>query len=198
MRHVLTEHGSGNEIGPFRALEESIIAHLTATERRSDIFAWCTLIGSLGAASGLMVGGWITTFLIETKNWNKVKAYRLIFFVYAVIGLLKLVLALSLSEACEAEKQPSSANATETAPLLNPDNDGDNGKKKKRRNIFPRLSRESQVILVQLCLLFAFDNFASGLAPMYVGCFPPGKPTLITFCLQVLGHLLFRTAVQPL
>ncbi len=31
---------SGNEIGPFRAVEESILAQLTDKEKRSDIFAW--------------------------------------------------------------------------------------------------------------------------------------------------------------
>ncbi|KAF7593025.1 hypothetical protein BBP40_012112 [Aspergillus hancockii] len=39
---------SGNEIGPFRAVEESTLAHLTPHESLSDIFAWYSLIGTAG------------------------------------------------------------------------------------------------------------------------------------------------------
>ena len=41
---------SGNEIGPFRAVEESTLAHLTPHEHLRDIFAWYSLIGTAGAA----------------------------------------------------------------------------------------------------------------------------------------------------
>ncbi len=41
---------SGNEIGPFRAVEESILAQLTEKDRRSDIFAWYTLSAQPGPA----------------------------------------------------------------------------------------------------------------------------------------------------
>jgi len=43
---------SGNEIGPFRALEESTLAHLTSAEQRSDIFAWYALVGTAGTSLG--------------------------------------------------------------------------------------------------------------------------------------------------
>ena len=33
---------SGNEIGPFRAVEESTLAQLISPEARTDIFAWYT------------------------------------------------------------------------------------------------------------------------------------------------------------
>ena len=55
---------SGNEIGPFRAVEESTIAHLTHADHRAHVFAWYTLIGTTGMASGLMVCGRVTTALI--------------------------------------------------------------------------------------------------------------------------------------
>ena len=43
---------SGNEIGPFRAVEESTIAQLTEAETRSDVFAWYVVFGTLGTAGG--------------------------------------------------------------------------------------------------------------------------------------------------
>ena len=156
---------SGNEVGPFRAIEESTLAHLTPSEHRSDMFAWYSLIGTAGTALGLLVSGWITNTLIGNKGWDSIGAYRVIYYGYAAIGLIKLVFALSLSSDCEAEKQPSTGNATETQPLLG----SDASKKPKKRSplaLVPSLSSESKKILFELCMLFAFDSFASGLAPL--------------------------------
>ncbi|KIX95221.1 uncharacterized protein Z520_09137 [Fonsecaea multimorphosa CBS 102226] len=162
---------AGNEIGPFRAIEESTIAHLTASADRSDIYAWYSLIGTAGTALGFIGCGWIITLLQEKKHYDSVEAYRIIFFIYAVVGAVKLCLALMLSKECEVDAQPKSANATETAPLLGndrgaPQNKDDDLKKKRRWRLLPDISKESKVVLVQLCVLFAFDNFASGLAPL--------------------------------
>ena len=160
---------SGNEIGPFRAVEESTIAHLTPPEHRSHVFAWYTLIGTGGTALGLLTCGWATSLLQEKANWKTIDAYRAVFIAYAFLGLLKFLLTLLLSAECEANVQPKSTHATETAPLLHSDNDG-NAKKRKKPSVFaqlPSLSAQSKIILVQLCILFAFDNFGSGLAAMY-------------------------------
>lgn len=116
---------------------------------------------------GFIGCGWIVTFLRDEKHLDSVRAYRVIFFVYAVVGIVKLSLALMLSKACEVDAQPKSANPTETARLLG---DGvphkDDDKKKRRWSLLPNISKESKIVLVQLCVLFAFDNFASGLAPL--------------------------------
>ena len=164
-KHPTDLPSSGNEIGPFRAVEESTLAHLTASERRSDIFAWYALIGTAGTALGLITSGWVTDLLISSKGWDKIDAYRVIYFAYAVIGLVKFGLAWSLSANCEAEKQPPSANATETAPLL-ANGTTKPAKKESKFALLPKLSTESKIILVELCMLFFFDNFASGLAPL--------------------------------
>jgi len=158
---------SGNEIGPFRAIEESTLAHLTASTDRSDIYAWYSLIGTAGTALGFVGCGWFITFLRDEKHFSSIDAYRIIYFVYTVVGLVKLCLALLLSKKCEVHTQPKSANSTETAPLLGGAHDGrKDDKKKKRWRLLPDISKESKVVLVQLCILFAFDNFASGLAPV--------------------------------
>ena len=43
---------SGNEIGPFKAVEESTIAQLSDASVRSDIFAWYVVTGTLGTSFG--------------------------------------------------------------------------------------------------------------------------------------------------
>jgi Na+/melibiose symporter-like transporter len=174
-------NNSGNEIGPFRAIEESTIAHLTATKDRSDIYAWYSLIGTAGTALGFVGCGWVITVLQDKKNFSAIQSYRVIFSIYAVVGLIKLLLALLLSKECEINgSKPKVINAgpatvTETAPLLGNGNANgvtqqtavdDDGKTKRCFRLLPQISKESQVVLLQLCILFAFDNFASGLAPL--------------------------------
>lgn len=114
-----------------------------------------------------MTCGWVVHTLQASKGWSAVRAYRTMFFAYAVIGLIKFLLACSLSRNCEAEKKATPAGDTETAPLL-----GDNGPKAKKskpsRSLLPSISKESRVIVLNLCILFALDSFASGLAPLYV------------------------------
>ena len=158
---------SGNEVGPFRAIEESTLAHLTALEHRSDTFAWYSLIGTGGTALGFITSGWVTNTLIDRKGWDTVRAYRVVYYAYAVFGLIKFMLAQILSKDCEAEKPWSIANANETAPLLG-NTDNKTSRRKSLLTVVPQLSKESRTILWQLCILFAFDNFASGLAPLYV------------------------------
>lgn len=151
-------------------MEESTIAHLNAPEHRSQVFAWYTLIGMGGVASGLNTCGWVTTYLVEAKHWSHLQTYRAIFFGYAAIGALKFLLTLSLSAHCEAEPADSRGKdrQDETAPLLRQENaqQPEAPPKKSKPGLWSSISPESRAIVFRLCVLFAFDNFASGLAPM--------------------------------
>ena len=100
---LLIEANSGNEIGPFRAIEESTLAQLTPAAIRSDIFAWYTLIGTAGTAFGTITCGWLVQYLIAPGRMGEIEAYRVVFGAYAALGLVKLVLSLMLSEKCEPE-----------------------------------------------------------------------------------------------
>lgn len=159
---------SGNEIGPFKAIEESIVAHLTVAEKRSDIYAWYTLFGFAGTAIGMIAGGWAIELARSQFHWNTVQAYRFIFVGYAVLGLVKLVLALCLSRKVEAEPVANSSTEetpTETSALL-PSETEQTPPPKKRFSLFSHLSEESRRIVAILSLLFAFDAFGAGLAPL--------------------------------
>ena len=96
---------------------------------------------------------------------------------YAVIGVLKLLLTLLLSKKCEIVRDvpvrdtAGSTEPDETAPLLVNGQVSNVIPPKKQQaslSLLPKLSKESRSTLTQLCLLFALDSFASGLAPMYV------------------------------
>ncbi|RYO73971.1 hypothetical protein DL766_006118 [Monosporascus sp. MC13-8B] len=157
---------SGNEIGPFKAVEESIIAHLTEPYNRGDIYAWYAMLGFAGAASGLVCTGWVLQHSTQSRHWDIIPSYRAIYFGYAVIGALKLVLSLLLTQSIESEKKQQWANEGqgETVPLLN----GSTEEPAKRgiRSLLPDISKDSVPVVIKLCLLFALDSFGSGLAPL--------------------------------
>ncbi|UNI15595.1 hypothetical protein JDV02_002117 [Purpureocillium takamizusanense] len=196
---------SGNEIGPFRAVEESVVAHLTPPPDRPDVYAWYSLAGTAGSALGMVTCGWAVEAATARLGWALLDAYRAVFVAYAALGLVKLALALALSPAVEADEgkarerspaltAPPSAGATaaagasaeETTPLLlsapgegemeGEEEEEEDARAKKSADasspqrwwtaMLPPLSPESKGIATALCLLFALDSFASGLAPL--------------------------------
>lgn len=126
---------SGDEIGPFRAIEESTLASLTQGSQRVFAFAWQNILGTYGGALGSLSAGWIGVAL-EQRGWDKLQVYRAIFVLCSVWGLLKMVLCFFLTDKCERDAETlisdaashsqaggepnSNANAesTESEPLL--------------------------------------------------------------------------------
>jgi len=93
---------SGNEIGPFKAIEESTISQLTPSADRSSVLAWYTLCGTAGAALGTIICGWVVQVLQVNHGWQPLQTYRLVFAGYAVIGVCKFSLCLLLSRGCSS------------------------------------------------------------------------------------------------
>ena len=131
---------------------------------RGDVFAWYSLIGFAGGATGILVWGWSISAL-QARGYTELEAYHLSFFVYAAMGVLKFLLACFLSKQSEVEPKATPLSG-ETAPLLTDGNVEERPVKSKKRSVFPSISPESVSILIKLCILFAMDSFASGLAPL--------------------------------
>lgn len=162
---------AGNEIGPFRAIEESVTAQLVDGGARTEIFAWYTLIGAFGGALGSVSCGWLVHFLTGKDGGAAAeeKAYRVVFWIYAGIGLVKLALAWALTGECEVVKSSEGRNEGES--FLRNQQAGSKGLglwQKVMGLLIPKVSTESLSILWKLCLLFAVDSTASGLAPASV------------------------------
>src|SRR5215831_5562580 len=51
---------SGNEVGPFLSIEQSVLSHVVADRVRTRVFAWYTLAGSVATAFGALTAGSIT------------------------------------------------------------------------------------------------------------------------------------------
>ncbi len=111
--------------------------------------------------------GWLVENLQSREGWDAVRSYRIVFFAYAVLGLVKFFLTFFLSKGCEVEKEDQDtagpASSSETSPLLA--NDAGYRKQKAKKSLLPSISKESIVIVTNLCLLFAVDSIASGLVP---------------------------------
>ena len=168
---------SGNEIGPFRAVEESTLAHLTPHEHLRDVFAWYSLIGTAGAALGNLVCGWIMTSLKTIHHWEFIPTCRFIFLIYASIGVVKFVLTVCLSRKVELAQKTKEQNAqaqggqgqnpenSETRPLLADQNGSEQPAQPPRKNgFFEVLEKDLWSLVIRLSILFGLDSFASGLA----------------------------------
>ena len=184
---------SGNEIGPFRAVEESILSQLTEKDDRSDIFAWYTMCGTAGAAIGTISSGWIVQILSKNAAAGEIEAYRIIFLLYAALGVVKLVLVLALSPSVELHDQkhdyqevieledeellsqtssPRDSTEERLPRLTHPNQVKAQGTSKASQSttvdrllaLLPQISRKSLFILFRLIFLFALDSFASGMA----------------------------------
>ena len=99
---------SGNEVGPFLAIEQAALSQVLPESRRTGIFAWYNLTGSFATALGALAGGWGAQAL-QASGMAPVPSYRVLVFAYAGIGLVLMVLFAKLSVAVEAP--PSAASA---------------------------------------------------------------------------------------
>ncbi|OAL43047.1 MFS general substrate transporter [Pyrenochaeta sp. DS3sAY3a] len=188
---------SGNEIGPFRAVEESILSQLTEKGDRTDIFAWYTMCGTAGAAIGTITSGWLVQLQTKGAKETNVKAYRIIFVLYAALGALKLLLVLLLSprvELAHDEVQYQEVIELEDEGLLSHTSSPRSSMESSHQeSLLPQISSTSLLILLRLIALFSLDSFASGMA----------APSWLTYFFTtyhkvdpgILGTLFFTTNI---
>lgn len=129
---------SGNEVGPFLAIEQAALPQTTTDQQRTQVFAWYSLAGSIMTGLGSLMGGMLATTL-QAGGASPLDSYRAVILGYALIGALLFVLFGRMSTAVEiAEIKP--------APTL--------GK------LFGL--HQSRSIVFRLSLLFMLDAFAGG------------------------------------
>jgi len=92
---------SGNEVGPFLAIEQAALSEEISGERRTSAFAWYNLVGSFSTATGALAGGGLVQ-AIQATGMTALASYRVVVLGYSVLGVLMGVLFLLLSPACEA------------------------------------------------------------------------------------------------
>jgi len=70
---------SGNEVGPFLPIEQAALSQVVPAARRTGVFAWYTLAGSLATATGSLAGGFLS---------HALGSYRIVILGYAAVGLV--------------------------------------------------------------------------------------------------------------
>src|SRR2546428_6835250 len=95
------------DLGPFASIEQAALAESVEPGRRNLAFARYSLTGGLAAAAGALLAGTATDL----------NGGRLLFAVYALIGLTTSVLAKLLSPRAEAPVRAAAISATEIRTL---------------------------------------------------------------------------------
>jgi MFS family permease len=129
---------SGNEIGPFLSIEQAALSQLVPNERRTQMFAWYSLVGSAATAVGSLCGGLLAQTL-QKSGLSALDAYRVVLVGYAIDGGLLALFFLCLSPAVEVGTMPSSLPAHSILGL-----------------------HRSRRVVIKLSALFAVDAFAGG------------------------------------
>ncbi len=129
---------SGNEIGPFLSVEQAALTQLLPGDKRTQVFAWYALAGSLATATGALSGGWMVKFL-QVGGMPVLGSYQAVLAGYALGGLVLVGLFLALSRKVE----------------LIP------GERSQAKSILGL--HQSRPVVLRLSALFALDAFAGAL-----------------------------------
>jgi MFS family permease len=135
---------SGNEVGPFLAVEQAALSQTTPAVRRTPVFAWYNLAGSIATAVGSLAGGLLASAL-QGAGASALESYRGIVIGYAIVGIL---LALGFARVTPAVEAPRIDRST-TAGALG------------RLGLRPA----SRSVVLKLAGLFSIDAFGGGLVP---------------------------------
>jgi MFS family permease len=133
---------SGNEVGPFLAIEQAALADVVPAEERTRYLAWYNLAGSFATAVGSLASGQLVDWL-QLRGTSPLDSYRVVLFGYAAAGVVLAVLFLRLSPAAEV-RGPGPAPAAALLP---------------RRLLGLHRSRG---VVLKLSSLFTLDAFAGG------------------------------------
>jgi MFS family permease len=129
---------SGNEVGPFLAVEQASLSQTIEDRRRTSVFAWYNLAGSIATAfgalgAGLAVGG------MRAMGLDELSAYRIVVLGYAAIGLALAAVFSRVSPSVEVAA-PTDMSVARRLGL-----------------------HRSRNIVLGLAALFSIDAFAGGL-----------------------------------
>jgi MFS family permease len=129
---------SGNEVGPFLAVEQASLSETIEDRGRTSVFAWYNLAGSIATAFGALAAG-LAVGSMRAMGLDELSAYRVVVLGYAAIGLALAALFSRLSPSVEV-----------TAPT--------------DTSVARRLGlHRSRNIVLALAALFSIDAFAGGL-----------------------------------
>lgn len=162
---------SGGDFGPFRAIEESMLSHITTPKTRADVLSWYVTSSSLGSAVGTELAGRYVESMKSREGWTMLRAYHATFWIYIATGLLSMVLALCMSSKCEVEKtseilDESAQGLLDESQQGNEDLDPANSQPSVApppKSRFSQISSGTRSVMYKLWVLLAVDSLADGM-----------------------------------
>ena len=140
---------TGNEVGPFLAVEQAALSESIHGVRRTATFAWYNLVGYVATATGALLAGIASQALLD-GGAARVDAYRAIVIGYAVVGLAMALTSARLGAVIEP-------------PL---------GEREAADGIRRRFGLgRSRPVVLRLSALFSIDAFAGGFIPLSLMAF---------------------------
>jgi MFS family permease len=130
---------SGNEVGPFLAIEQAALPQTTTNAQRTQVVAWYALLGSVATGLGSLVGG-IVAQVLQNAGQTPLNSYRVVLIGYALLGGVLAILFTRLTPTIEI--------VLAKGPVT-------------LRSLYG-LNR-SRGVVYKLSLLFMIDAFAGGL-----------------------------------
>jgi MFS family permease len=134
---------TGNEVGPFLAVEQAALSQTIAGARRTATFAWYNLAGYVATAVGALLAGTVSQALLD-GGLATADAYRVVVIGYGLIGLAMAFASGRLGGAVEAEPRTAGSDGI------------------GRRFGLGR----SRGTVLRLSALFSIDAFAGGFIPI--------------------------------
>lgn len=133
---------SGNEIGPFMAIELSDLSEVSADHQRTHLMAWYNLFGSIFSAFGALTCGYSMSILLNIGySWIITCRYMLV--LYTCIQIIQFLIFTFISTNIETTLIKTSLLTTRKSSSTN----------------FLGLHK-STTIVIQLSILFMIDAFA--------------------------------------
>ncbi len=129
---------SGNEVGPFLAIEQAALSQELPAARRTSAFAWYQLTGAAATALGALAGGVIAESL-QRAGVAPLGSYRAVVAIYGALGVVLVLLFARLSPGAEAAPSPGEREKARVAGL-----------------------HRSRGVVLRLSALFSVDSFAGG------------------------------------
>ena len=130
---------SGNEIGPFLAVEQAAMAQLVSAERRTAMVAWYHVAGFTATALGSLAGGALLAAL-HGRSGGIANGSSAVFGIYTLIGLGLMLVSAGLGAAVEAPNAKLKPGLAQHWSGLH----------------------ESRPVVTKLSGLFSIDAFAGG------------------------------------
>ncbi len=94
---------SGNELGPFLAIEQAGLAEVISDRDRTRVFAWSHVLGFTANALGALAGGALA-HLLQRRGWTPQEGYRALLWLYAAFGGALFAIFTGLGRAIEAPR----------------------------------------------------------------------------------------------